>query len=219
MGELTFEGNCSPMNSEIKDLIEKKDYDGVRDLLEKYPHLANEGITIPFDPNCHTPAHPLHRVCDAVFSKHVSDEEAVQFAKIFLQAGANIHGANDKVNEDTPLLAAASLHAEQLGIFYIDNGADIHYKGRHDGATALHWASYCGKDKLVQKLVETGSYVDERDSLYNSSPLGWAIHALRTGTVDDSGGHIACIRILFKAGADITALNTESRVFLENLSL
>src|SRR3954465_7522412 len=116
------------------------------------PVLADEGITIPFDNKCTTKAHPLHRICDAVFAKKITNEEAIEMAKIFLEFGADIDGEK-KENKDTPLLAASSLHAEQLGIFYIDNGADIFHADKNDGATALHWAAFCGRDKLVKKLI------------------------------------------------------------------
>lgn len=207
------------MNSDVKNLIEQKDNDGLRTLLAKKPQLANEGITIPFDTKCKIPAHPLHRICDCVFSSHLTDEEVVQIARIFLDAGADVNGAREKINEDTPLLAAASLHAEKVGILYIENGADIHYKGRHDGATAIHWAAYCGKDKLVQKLIEATASIDQRDTSYNSPPLGWAIQPLRMGEVGEPSHHYTCIQLLLKAGADISALNDSARMFFDNLKL
>ena len=107
--------------SSIKKLIEQKDFYGLQQILATNQTLANEGITIPFDFFCKAKAHPLHRICDGVFSAKITDGEAVKLAKIFLANGANIDG--DKIKkEGTPLLAAASLRAEQVGIFYIENG-------------------------------------------------------------------------------------------------
>src|SRR5690242_18790249 len=118
---------------DIKTFIENKNYTGIRQILSDNPALANENIFIPYDNNCKTKAHPLHRICDAVFVKKITDEEAIEIAKISLEYGANIDG--DKgAGKDTPLLSAASLHAENLGIFYIDNGADIFYADKNDGA-------------------------------------------------------------------------------------
>jgi len=54
----------------------------------------------------------------------MTDEEAIQFAQIFLGHGADIDGDKTK-NEATPILAATRLHAERLGIFYIDHDAAI----------------------------------------------------------------------------------------------
>lgn len=202
----------------MKTLIENKDYDGIRRLLADYPNLTNEGITIPFDEQCTITAHPLHRICDAVFANKITNEEAIEIAKIFLESGANINGAEIKQNEDTPLLAAASLHAEQLGIFYIDKKADIHYAGRNDGATALHWAAFCGRDKLVEKLIHEKATIDQRDTAYNSTPLGWALHPLITGDKLNTFNQLPCIKLLLKAGADTLALSKNKLPFLRGLA-
>ena len=45
------------------------------------------------------------------FVKKISDEEAIEIAKIFLEYGANIDG-DKAAGKDTPLIAAASLHAK-----------------------------------------------------------------------------------------------------------
>ncbi len=198
------------MKHKIKTLIENKDYEGMRQLLTNNPTLANEGITIPYDNKCTTEAHPLHRICDAVFAKKITDKEAIEIAKIFLDFGANIDGDKTKENQDTPLLAAASLHAEKLGIFYIEKGADIHYAGRQDGATALHWAAFCGRDKLVERLIREKGTIDQHDTSYNSTPLVWAIQPLMTGDESNTYHQVPCIKLLLKAGADITALNNET---------
>jgi len=206
------------MEPEIKRLIENKDYQEIRQLLANNPNFANEGITIPYDNKCTSKAHPLHRICDAVFAKKMTDEEAIEIAKILLDFGADINGAKIKENEDTPLLAAASLHAEQLGIFYIENGADIHYADRNDGATALHWAAFCGRNKLVEKLIGEKATIDQRDTSYNSTPLGWAIHSLRTDDKFNTYHQLSCIKLLLKAGADVNTLNNEAIQYLHFLA-
>lgn len=206
------------MNDQIKTLIEKKDFGGIRQLLANNPSLANEGITIPFDNNCKSKAHPLHRICDAVFAKRITDEEAIEIAKIFLDSGSNIDGDKTTLKKDTPLLAAASLHAEQLGIFYIEHGADIYYADENDGATALHWAAYCGRDKLVERLIHENASIDQRDTSYNNTPLGWAIEPLMKDDSANTFHQLTCIRLLLKAGADITALNNDKIQYLHRLA-
>ena len=198
------------MGQTVKKLIEQKNADGLRQLLIDNPNLANEGITIPYDFFCGTKAHPLHRICDAVFARKMSDAEAITFAKIFLEFGADINGYND----GSPLLAAASLHAEQLGIFYIDNGADINITDVNDKASALHWAAFCGRDKLVDKLIKSNAIFDEPDKTYQSTPLGWAIHCLSSNDEGNRHNQLACIKQLIQAGADIKKLSTEAK---ENL--
>jgi hypothetical protein len=75
----------------IRQLIENKDYNGIRETLANNPALANEGV--PYDEDDTTKAPPLHRICDAVFSKKCSDDEAVEMAKIFLEYGADVNGS------------------------------------------------------------------------------------------------------------------------------
>lgn len=202
------------MGQTVKKLIEQKDADGLRKALAENPNLANEGITIPHDFFCNTNAHPLHRICDAVFARKLTDEEAIKLAKILLEYGADINGYND----GSPLLAAASLHAEQLGIFYIDKGADINITDESDNASALHWAAFCGRDKLVDKLIKSKAAIDERDKTHGSTPLGWAVHCLSS---NDEGNHhkqLACIKLLIQSGADINKLSLEAKEDLFSIS-
>lgn len=198
------------MGETIKKLIEVKGIDGLRGALAGNPELANDGITIPYDFVCRTKAHPLHRICDAVFAHKITDEEAISLAKVFLEYGANINGFND----GSPLLAAASLHAEQLGIFYIENGADINITDANDDASALHWAAFCGRDKLVDKLITSNANLDKPDRTYQSTPLGWAIHCLSSNDRGNRHNQLACIKLLLQAGAEIEKLSIEAR---ENL--
>lgn len=201
----------------VKKLIENKDYSGLRQLLSDNPNLANEGITIPFDLMCRTKAHPLHRICDAVFVGKILDADAVNLAKVFLENGANIDGDKSK-NEGTPLLAAASLHAEQLGIFYIDYGADIYQTHKNDGASALHWAAFCGRDKLVERLIRANAAIDQPDKAYNSTPMGWAIHSLQSNDTANQHNQLSCIKLLLKSGADAKKLDKQKNDYLLSLS-
>src|SRR5690349_11178160 len=131
----------------MRELIMKNDKAGIRAALEKNPALANEPISC-FDENP-AKAHPLHRLCDGVSNNLYSDEDAIEIAKILLEFGADIDGGPLVEKRDTPLIAAASLHAEKTGMFYMDRGADIGHPGTF-GGTALHWAAYVGRDKLVK---------------------------------------------------------------------
>ncbi|GAB5526976.1 MAG: hypothetical protein Roseis2KO_48480 [Roseivirga sp.] len=201
----------------IKTLIERKDTSGLQALLAKQPDLANAGITIPFDLLCRTKAHPLHRLCDPVFTGKITDKEAVQLAEVFLAQGAHIDGDKNK-GEGTPLLAAASLHAEQLGIFYIHNGADIHYTHKNDGATALHWAAFCRLDKLAAKLISADAKVDEPDAAYKSTPLGWAIHSLQSSDTVNQRHQLNCIKLLLESQASPEKLDKEKHDYLIRLA-
>lgn len=205
------------MTSMMKTIIENKDYTQLRRVLAQNPELANEGITIPFDDMCEIAAHPLHRICDAIFSHRITDEEGVEFAKILLEFGADVNGDKPYKSEDTPLHAASSLHAEKVGILYIEAGADIHRKDKNTGATALHWAAYCGRDELVKKLIERKAEVNIRDKAYDSTPLIWALQ-----TVQDEGDNkhqqLSCIKLLLKAGAETKSLDENAIELLDQLA-
>src|SRR5580698_3276284 len=120
----------SKMQNDLFNLFQNYDLKGIRDLLAANPGLVNEGVPLP---NNTRKGHPLHRICDAVFANKISDDQAIEIAKIFLEYGADIDGYMAQGDNNTPLIAAASLHAEKLGIFYIEHGANIHYAPKSDG--------------------------------------------------------------------------------------
>jgi ankyrin repeat protein len=199
----------------MKELIENKNYVGIRNLLSRNPHLANEGI--PFDEINTTKAHPLHRICDGVFAGKYTDEEAVEIAQLFLEYGATVDGNELIEKNDTPLIAAASLHAEKVGILYIENGANIHHAGC-SGGTALHWAAWCGRNKLVSRLVSENADINKRCVDYKATPLSWAIHGFKFGGEKNLHHQIECVRILIQSGADKTIPNEEGKTALDFLS-
>lgn len=190
------------MANEIFKLIIDKDYNQLRKILSARPGIVNEGVALSNNPDAKK-GHPLHRLCDAVFAKKITDADAIEIARIFLEFGANINGYQYLGDNNTPLIAAASLHAEELGVFYIEQGADIYYASPNDGATALHWAAFCGREKLVEKLIEKGANINQRDRSFSNSPLGWAIHALTSKDNDNTHHQLQCIKLLLKAGAEL----------------
>lgn len=198
------------------DLFELVDIESLRKALAENRAPANEGVALPDNA---AKGHPLHRICDAVFSGKISDEQAIEIARILLEYGADINGFMSRGDNNTPLIAAASLHAEKLGIFYIEHGANIFYAPKSDGGTALHWAAYCGRDKLVKRLIEAGAKINQLDTAYHSTPLGWAEHALANSEEADANllNQQECIRLLLKAGADQTLLAKETIQYLKKL--
>lgn len=190
----------------MKKLIDLVDYEGIRNALSENPVLANKGI--PFDEVNTTKAHPLHRICDGVFSGTYTDEEAASMARIFLDYGANVDGYKLEEKADTPLIAAASLHAELTGILYIERGANIHHAGSH-GGTALHWAAWCGRDKLVERLIAAHADIDKRCTEFKGTPLLWAVNGYRNGGPKNRHNQLICARILLDAGANKHIPNIE----------
>ncbi|MBB5395046.1 MULTISPECIES: ankyrin repeat domain-containing protein [Mucilaginibacter] len=202
--------------SELYKLVNQVDLVSLRTVLEGDPSLANGGIPCS-DAQPEMKGHPLHRLCDLVFAKIITEEKAIEIAKILLEFNADINGYQSKGDNNTPLLAAASLHAEKLGIFYIEQGADFSYTD-HDGATALHWAAFCGRDQLVEVLIAKGANIDQPDITFNSTPIGWAVHTLTSGDNGNQYHQINCIQLLLKAGADKTKLDADTIAYVNTLA-
>ncbi|MGF6929156.1 ankyrin repeat protein [Chitinophaga sp. W2I13] len=198
----------------MKELISNKDYEGIEKALSQNPSLANEGI--PFDEKNTTKAHPLHRICDGVFAHTYTDQEAVEMARIFLAHGANVNGNELTEGRDTPLIAAASLHAEEVGILYIENGAAIDHAGCH-GGTALHWGAWTGQDKLLARLIRENADIHKRCIDFKGTPLLWAVHGLKHGGPENRHHQVECVRLLIAAGADKTVPNIDGTTPLEFL--
>mgnify|MGYP003577769823 CR=1 FL=1 len=202
------------MTFSIKKLIDTKDYDGLRQVLSNNPNLANEGI--PYDDINVTTAHPLHRICDGVFSKKYTDEEGVEIARIFLEHGAKVNGNTLTEKKDTPLIAAASLNADELAIFYIAKGAVINHAGCH-GGTALHWAAWCGRDSVVRRLLEEQAEINKRCIDFNATPLFWAVHGLKKGPKNNIHNQLNCVKMLIQSGADKNIPNGEGHTAFDLL--
>lgn len=202
------------LKNNMRNLIETKNYAAIRQALADNPSLANEGI--PLGLFCRDKAHPLHRICDAVFAKKITDDEAVEIAKIFLEFGANVDGNELVEKHDSPLVAAASLYADNVALLYIENGADVSHRGCH-GGTALHWAAWCGRPKLVEKLINVGSEINKICVDHKATPLFWAIHGLKNSDGKDVQSYVECVKLLINAGADRSIPNGEGTSVLEIL--
>lgn len=199
---------------DIRELIERCDVAGIRDVLTRHPEMANAGIALGSQDA--TPAHPLHRLCDGVFNGTYSDEQAREMALVFISCGSDVNGGTLVENKDTPLTAAASLHAELTGISYVAHGASVQHPGCH-GGTALHWAAWCGRDKLVAALIRAGAPLEQRCKDFYSTPLFWAIHGYKRGGEENRWQQLECARLLIAAGAEKDTRNAEGYHILDLL--
>jgi len=199
---------------DIRNLVIKKDLPGLEKALSEEPSLANKGW--PADEHNPVLAHPLHRLCDIVFNELITDVYAIEVATIFLNHGADVNGNVTEEKKDTPLIAAASLNAERLGIFYIDRGANIFHTGCH-GGTALHWAAWCGKDVLAKRLIKEGSEINKRCIDFKSTPLFWTIHGFVNCGKENREHYTIIVKALLEAGANKTVPNIDGHMPAELL--
>jgi ankyrin repeat protein len=128
-----------------------------------------------------------------------------------IQAGADLDFQRDREDgkkSDTPLIGAASLAAEEVGLRLLEAGARPELRGLF-GETALHWAVLLGEDRLVERLIAR-SDLDLKDDQYNSSPLGWAVHGRYNPPTGNHGRQCEVAALLVCAGAKIESCWLES---------
>ena len=187
-----------------RDFVFSADLHALDIALTANPELVSEEISLPDNP---AKAHPLHRICDGVFSGSYSEETAVSLAKIFLNHGADVN-VDPTIVKDSPLTAACSLRCDRLALLYIQHGARIDHRGCH-GGTALHWAAWCGRDTIVEHLVTLNPDINQLCIDFKSTPLFWAIHGYKFGGKNNFHHQINCARLLLHHGADPSIPNFE----------
>ena len=181
---------------DMRKAIETGDAAAVRALVAKEPGLAN--ALIEWDKECHT--HPLHFVSDMLFGGTLERGKEMPVVEALLEAGADYNHAAP--NGETPLIGAASLLAEDVGLRLLAAGADPGARGLFQ-ETALHWAANVGLDRLVAELIARGSDVNLRDGRYAATPLGWAIHGFVNAREGSSARHPEVVTLLVSAGATV----------------
>jgi ankyrin repeat protein len=102
---------------------------------------------------------------------------------------------------ETPLIGAASLGAEDVGLRLLAAGAKPELRGMF-GETALHWAALLGEDRLAERLI-AGTDVNLPDEKYRSAPLGWAIHGWSNSPAGNHGRQRQVVALLVAAGARV----------------
>jgi hypothetical protein len=186
------------MNVDVKSAIQTGDAGTLHRLLDEDPTLANTVILWGKRSELHT--HPLHYISDMLFDGTLQRGKEMPVLEALLAAGAdcNHHAANG----ETPLIGAASLGAEDLGLRLLDAGARPDAQGGF-GETGLHWAANLGLHRLVAGLIESGGDIHLKDARYNSSPLGWALHGRFRSSWGDQGHFPEVVALLVHAGATV----------------
>jgi hypothetical protein len=75
--------------------------------------------------------------------------------------------------------------------------------GIQHGATPLHWAAFHGNVEMAQVVLHYGPPLEARDSDFNSTPLGWAIHGSENGWNCETGDYAGTVEALIAAGANV----------------
>ena len=153
---------------DVKGAIDTGDSAALRQLLSQDSSRADELICWG---QCRT--HPLHYISDMLFAGTLQRGKELPLVEALIQAGADLNFNKDGKSE-TPLIGAASLGAEDVGLRLLEVGARPELRGLF-GETALHWAAMLGEDRLAARLIP-GSDLDLEDEKYHSPPLGWAVH-------------------------------------------
>ena len=186
--------------TDVKDAIHAGDARLLRDLLAADRSRAN--ALIRWGRNDCVETHPLHYVSDAIFGGLLERSQAVALVDALLEAGAEVDFHKPGIGE-TPLMGAASLGAEEVGVRLLERGAAFAIRGLFD-ETPLHWAAHMGLPALVRRLIGAGADVNAEDGKYRSSPLGWALHGWTDGPAERRrGDHDQVVRALVGAGAHV----------------
>jgi ankyrin repeat protein len=182
----------------VNEAIRNGDAGALQQLLAEDPSRANELIEWGNQKKCFT--HPLHYISDMLFNGTLQRGKELPLVDALIEAGADLNFDKDGKSE-TPLIGAASLGAEDVGLRLLDAGARPEIRGIF-GETALHWAALLGEDRLVTRLIQ-GSDINLKDEKYNSPPLGWAIHGWSDPPAGNHGRQREVAALLVSAGARI----------------
>ena len=183
---------------DVKTAIESGDAAALRRLLIDLPARADE--LIRWGKDCHIATHPLHYISDMLFENTLQKGKELPLLEVLIQAGADVDFQRNGEG-DTPLIGAASLGAEEVGLRLLDAGAEPARRGLF-GETALHWAALLGEDRLAGRLIES---VDPnlKDEKYKSSSLGWAVYGWCNPPAGNHGRQLEVVRLLVAAGATV----------------
>jgi hypothetical protein len=183
----------------LREAIRAGDVDALLRLLAEDVTLAN--TLIRWGTNDCVVTHPLHYVSDMLFEGTLRNGKELAIIRALVAAGADLNFQRNgkRGKSDTPLIGAASLGAEDVGLVLLEAGAKPELSGAY-GETALHWAALLGEDRLVRGLIP-GSDVNLKDNKYQSSPLGWAVHGWCNPPAGSHGRQREAASALISAGA------------------
>lgn len=187
---------------DVKTAIRNGDAETLRRLLIEDASRAN--ALIHWGENDCILTHPLHYISDMLFEGTLQKGKELPLVEALIQSGADLNfqrNREDGKKGDTPLIGAASLAAEEVGLGLLDAGARPELRGLF-GETALHWAALLGEYRLAERLIG-GSNLDLKDEKYNSTPLGWAVYGRYNSPAGTQGKQCEVAALLVSAGATV----------------
>lgn len=190
---------------DVKTAIRNGDRDAPRRLLAEDPSRANALVRWGNSECILT--HPLHYISDMLFEGTLHHGKEAPLLEALIQSGADLDFQRNGKG-DTPLIGAASLGAEAVGLWLLDAGAKPDLRGLF-GEAALHWAALLGEDQLAGRLIE-GADLNLTDGNYKSTPLEWAIHGWCDPPAGNHGNQREVIVLLIAAGARVEPVWLES---------
>ena len=195
---------------DIKAAIESADAEALQHLLAEDPSRADALINWGDRSEIHT--HPLHYISDMIFVGKLEKGRELPLVHTLIGAGAELNFQRDGKG-DTPLIGAASLGAEDVGIALINAGANPALLGIFS-ETALHWAALLGEERLAARLIAASAsdlgLLNLADGEYKSPPLGWAIHGRQNPPKGNQGKQCEVAALLVQAGAAVDPTWLES---------
>ena len=189
----------------LKPIIEAADIQKMAAYLEENPRIVRQFIS--FGPSNRHKVLPIHYVCDCVFEQKIDEPSALQMVRLLVQAGADINGPAEP-GKDSSLIAASSLHCDDIALYLIRLKADVSHRGTH-GGTCLHWAAWTGADKVVRELLSRPVNLEDAENEFVCTPLLWAINGWLRAREKSARNQEEAIRLLIQAGADRNAKDKE----------
>jgi uncharacterized protein len=184
---------------DVKTAIRNGDADALQQLLREDSSRANALVHWS---KCRI--HPLHYVSDMLFEGTLQRGKELPLVEALIEAGADLNFQRDREDGekgDSPLIGAASLGAEEVGLRLLEAGARPEVRGLF-GETALHWAALLGEHRLAARLI-TGADLRLKDDKYKSTPLGWAIQGWCNPPAGNCGRQREVVVLLVATGAKV----------------